>query len=124
MPTLGHAFDASGRPLTTGPIMSGARIASTTGLLRPPGTAGFPWTMTDHVESAVAERMRRPGAPREVTLVLNNQPCVRRKYGCAFVLHHLIPSGSRLNVYVKDPGRPQGLRFHHSYLGTGKAIAP
>jgi hypothetical protein len=85
---------------------------------------GWPWTLTDHVESAVAARMREPGAAREVTLVLNNAPCDRGRYGCEYVVAHLIPAGSRLSVYLKDPSAPGGVRHHRTYEGTGRMMEP
>jgi hypothetical protein len=69
---------------------------------------GLPWTVTDHVEPAVAARMRQPGAPSTVTLVVNRQPCARGRYGCENIITHLLPEGARLTVYVKDPAAPQG----------------
>jgi hypothetical protein len=68
--------------------------------------------------------MREPDGPREVTLVLNNPPCARGRFGCDNILRDIIPTGSHLRVYVKDTSQVDGLRFHGSYVGTGRAIAP
>ena len=89
-----------------------------------PGLKGFPWTLTDHVEARVAARMREPDGPREVTLVINNLPCDRGRFGCEALLRHIIPDGSRITVYVTDPNHADGVRLHRVYQGTGKAVAP
>jgi hypothetical protein len=122
-PTRGFAFDSDGLDLY-GDLVSGHNLASTAGLRLIAGMRGWPWTLTDHVESAVATRMREPGAAREVTLVLNNAPCDRGRYGCEYIVAHLIPSGSRLSVYLKDPSAPGGVRYHRTYHGTGRMMEP
>jgi SCP1.201-like deaminase len=68
--------------------------------------------------------MRQPDAPRDVTLVVNNEPCVDDPYGCDRLLRHIIPAGSRLTVYVRDTNAPGGVRLFRRYDGTGKGIAP
>nr|WP_080643366.1 DddA-like double-stranded DNA deaminase toxin [Salinispora arenicola] len=83
---------------------------------------GFPWTLTDHVESRAAQQMRRPGAPREVSLVVNKEPCTDDPYGCDRILRHIIPAGSRLTIYVQDPEAPAGVRTVGQYEGTGRGI--
>jgi len=122
-PTHGQAFDSIGTPLSAEPWRSGHNIASTSDLRPIPGLKGFPWTLTDHVESRVAQEMRRPGAAREVSLVVNKEPCTDDPYGCDRVLRHIIPAGSRLTVYVRDPDAPDGVRLVGEYEGTGKGIA-
>jgi hypothetical protein len=120
-PTRGLAFAADGSPLF-GLLVSGRNVASTD-LLRPvTGSKGWPWTFTDHVESAVAGRMRQPGGPREVTLVVNKTPCGDDPYGCDRILRDVLPAPSRLTVYVKDPTCPDGVRYHDTYEGTGRAV--
>jgi hypothetical protein len=79
--------------------------------------------LTDHAEAHVAQDMRRPDASRDVTLVVNNEPCVDDPYGCDRLLRHVIPAGSQLTVYVRDPGAPGGVRLFRRYEGTGKGIA-
>jgi hypothetical protein len=124
-PTHGLAFDtATGTPLSEQPYRSGRNIAGTADLRPLPGLRGFPWTLTDHVESVVAQHMRRPGAPRDVTLVVNNEPCTDDPYGCDRVLRHIIPAGSRLTIHVMDSEHPDGVRLFRRYDGTGKGIAP
>jgi hypothetical protein len=109
--------------LSAQPWRSGRNIASTSDLRPIPGLKGFPWTLTDHVEARTAQEMRRPGAPREVILVVNNEPCIDDPYGCDRVLRHIIPAESRLMVYVRDPDAPDGVRLFREYEGTGKGIA-
>jgi hypothetical protein len=46
----------------------------------------------------VAAIMRRPGAPREMTLYVNNKPCQRR-LGCDRTLKYQLPPGATLTVY-------------------------
>ncbi len=121
-PTHGQAFDSTGRPLSAEPWRSGRNIASTSDLRPIPGLKGFPWTLTDHVESRAAQQMRRPGAPREVSLVVNKEPCTDDPYGCDRILRHIIPAGSRLTIYVQDPNAPAGVRTVGQYEGTGKGI--
>ncbi|GAA3598590.1 hypothetical protein GCM10022235_82990 [Kribbella ginsengisoli] len=58
--------------------------------------------------------MRRPGAPREATLYLNNQPC-GGPGGCDATLESQLPDGSQLTVYW-----PGG---HKVYRGNGKGMA-
>lgn len=123
-PTHGWAFNTHGRPLSAEPWSSGRNVASTDGLRPLPGTNGWPWTLTDHVESKVAETMRQPDAPREVILVINNDPCIDSPYGCDRLVRHLIPAGSRLTVYVRDSQTPNGARLFKVYDGTGKGIKP
>lgn len=121
-PTSGLAFDDQGRPLSDQPFTSGRNVASTKDLRPLPGLKGWPWTLTDHVESVVAERMRRPGAPRNIDLVVNKSPCTDDPYGCDRVLRHIIPEGSRLTVYVVDPTARDGVTLYRAYVGTGKGI--
>lgn len=63
-------------------------------------------------------------APREVILVINNDPCIDSPYGCDRLVRHLIPAGSRLTVYVRDSQTPNGARLFKVYDGTGKGIKP
>lgn len=67
--------------------------------------------------------MRQPGAPTDVILVVNNEPCTDDPYGCDRVLRHIIPAGSRLTIYIKDATAPNGARLYRHYDGTGKGIA-
>ncbi|GGM25340.1 DddA-like double-stranded DNA deaminase toxin [Micromonospora yangpuensis] len=113
-----YAYDSNHQHLTDEPFTSG-RIASAAHGLRPVRGGGHPVTVTDHVEGHVAARMRTPNGPREVTLVINKTPCDDRPFGCDRLLPHLIPTGSRLTVYVVEADGP---RFHRTYQGTGKAI--
>ncbi|GIJ51379.1 hypothetical protein Val02_82650 [Virgisporangium aliadipatigenens] len=122
-PTSGLAFDVSGRALSAQPWSSGRNVASTSGLRPLPGPKGFPWTLTDHLEAIVAQEMRKPNAPREVVLVSNNEPCVGDPYGCDRVARHIIPQGSRLTIYIRDPETTAGVRLLGTYEGTGKEIA-
>ncbi|GAA0909297.1 hypothetical protein Vau01_105920 [Virgisporangium aurantiacum] len=124
-PTHGLAFDTTtGTPLTDQPYRSGHNIASTADLRPLPALKGFPWTLTDHIEARVAQEMRQSGAPRDVSLVLNNEPCTDDPYGCDRMLRHVIPAGSRLTIYVTDPDAPGGARLFRRYDGTGKGIKP
>jgi hypothetical protein len=122
-PTHGIAFTHDGRPLSAQPLRSGKNVASTSGLRPLPGKNGWPWPMTDHVEPIVAAQMRRPNAPTAVSLVLNKQPCTDDPYSCDQMLRHLIPAGSVLMVYVRDPRAPEGVTPFRAYHGTGKGVA-
>lgn len=121
-PTRGIAFDDAGRTLTPRGIVSGKNIASTQDLKPLPGMAGWPWTLTDHVESAVAADMRKPHAPQRVTLVLNNPPCEQGRFACRRTLPQILPRGSALTIYVTDPDSSDGVRFYGTYEGTGRAL--
>ena len=123
-PTQGYAYTADGKPLTAEPLRSGRNVAPTAGLRPIPGVRGWPYTLTDHVESIVAATMRAPGGPTDVRLVLNNPPCNYDYLSCNRLLRHIIPAGSRLTIYVKDSTDPAGARQHRIYHGTGKGIAP
>lgn len=68
--------------------------------------------------------MRKPDAPREVTLVVNKEPCRDDPYGCDRILRHVIPAGSRLTVYVRNPHTSDGVTVFKVYEGTGKGIKP
>ncbi len=124
-PTHGWAFDSAGNALSAAPWSSGIDVASTAGLRQLPDVpkGHFPYTFTDHVEGRVAEAMRRPGAPREVSVVLSNEPCSKYRYSCERILPHILPPDSRLRVFVKDSGAPDGVRWYRDYDGTGKGIA-
>lgn len=89
-----------------------------------PVCADGPYTLTDHVESIVAARMRAPGGPTDVGLVLNNAPCDYDYLSCNRILRHIIPDGARITVYVKDANEPSGARKLKTYHGTGKGTAP
>ncbi|MGW0433690.1 DddA-like double-stranded DNA deaminase toxin [Micromonospora sp. NPDC003197] len=115
----GYAFDSDRRHLNNEPFSSGRLKAAAHGL-RPVRGGGHPVTVTDHVEGHVAARLRAENGPRDVTLVINKAPCDDRPFGCNQLLPHVIPSGTRLTVYVVDAS---GLRLHRIYEGTGKGIA-
>ena len=68
----------------------------------------------------VAARMRHPDGPREVTLVLNNEPD-DDPLGCDRMLPSILRRGSRLTVWVVDADGP---RFFKTYVGTGEGVAP
>lgn len=58
----------------------------------------------EHAEGHAAALMRRPGAPREATLYLNNEPCGKtepphRPDGCHHTLEDQLPPGAKLTVY-------------------------
>lgn len=56
----------------------------------------------EHAEGHAAAIMRRPGAPKEATLYLNNKPCGfdgERRRGCHQTLEYQLPVGSKLTVY-------------------------
>jgi hypothetical protein len=76
----------------------------------------------DHVEAQAAAILRRPGAAREASLVLNNPPCDKegRPLVCEKLLPHILPSGTRLTVYLSDGTET---RPYKTYVGTGEDIA-
>jgi hypothetical protein len=114
--TVGYAYDAERRRLDDDRFVSGRQRAGNAGL-KPP------WRhlaiATDHVEGHVAARMREPGGPREVTLVINNEPC-DDPLGCDKFLPMLMPRGSRLDVWVVGEDGP---RLFKTYRGTGEGVA-
>jgi len=52
--------------------------------------------------------------------VVNKEPCTDDPYGCDRVLRHIIPAGSRLMVYVRDPNTPDGVRPVGEYGEPGR----
>jgi hypothetical protein len=99
-------------------IRAGSRPAAGTGLRRKAAGA----VVMDHVEAQAAAVLRRPGAAREANLVINNPPCDKagRPLVCEKLLPHILPAGSRLNVYLSDG---TSTRFYKTYEGTGEEIA-
>jgi hypothetical protein len=126
-PTHGLLFDASGTPIT------GTPLTQSEGHLRSGGAPGArdglrpDWhplaqVTREHVEAHAAALLRKPGAPREATLVVNKPTCVSRgEYvGCDEVLPGMLPRDSRLTVYVSDGATTKPLNV---YTGTGEGIA-
>jgi hypothetical protein len=76
----------------------------------------------DHVEAQAAAIPRRPGAPAEAMVVLNQAPCDDgvKPLVCERVLPKILPDGARLAVFVTDG---QQTRPHRVYVGTGEGIA-
>lgn len=77
------------------------------------------FVVRDHAEGHVAAVMRRPDGPKEVTVVINNEPCPGPQ-GCDATLPHIIPRGTRMNVFLKQNGQ---VMPYATYEGTGKGIA-
>lgn len=77
------------------------------------------FVVRDHAEGHVAAVMRRPDGPREVTVVVNNEPCSGPR-GCDATLPDVIPEGATINVYVKGNGQTSA---YAAYRGTGEGIA-
>jgi hypothetical protein len=98
---------------------SGSSPAGTTSHPRPDCAGstdcqGLSWTPTDHAEAAVAARMRSRAGPREVTLVLNNSPCTRHRFGCDNILR----------VQRRRTRRHAGRNRHSRYAGVGRHHPP
>lgn len=126
-PTHGRLFSAEGVELADsapaaprGHLRSGAAAGAREGLRSDWYRAAQ--VIREHVESHAAAILRRPGAPREAVLVVNNEPCrtFERYVGCEEVLPGLLPVGSRLVVFVTDGRRT---RLFAVYDGTGEGIA-
>lgn len=86
---------------------------------------GPPVTFYDHVESKAAAHLRRTGAA-EADLAIDNTVCGTndrdRSYSwtCDRVLPAILPSGSRLRLWVtRDGGHTW---WHRTYTGTGERI--
>jgi len=99
--TYGIALDQAGHPIWTDangdPNIQSGRVgpgAGAPGLRR---DAPVRWHQTksaiEHVEGHVAAVMRRPDAPRRVSLLLTRPPCPERPYGCRHMLLALLPRG-------------------------------
>jgi hypothetical protein len=86
--------------------------------LRPPLAQAI---VMDHAEAQAAAVLRRPGAPQEAMLVLNNAPCDDpvRPLVCEKVLAKIIPTGTRLTVFLTDGDRTW---LHKLYVGTAEGI--
>jgi hypothetical protein len=116
---VAYAVHSNGQQFSDVPFTSGRVPAAAHGLRQLRG-GGLPVTVTDHVEGHIAAHMRAPNGPRDVTVVINKVPCDDRPFGCHRILPDILPTGSRLTVYVVDAA---GVRYHHTYQGTGRAIA-
>ncbi len=134
------AVQATGRSLpvragradqTTG-VFNGERITSGKDLasvadLRAPPEGGWPDTLTRHVESHVAARMRRQRLT-EGDVVLNNITCGNRGFDndwpmcCDRLLPSVLPADTRLTVWATPDGGQTW--WTKTYIGTGERIAP
>lgn len=110
------AADPEGR-IQSRQIRDGNMPAAGKGLKSPSSHA----SVMDHVEAQVAAIMRRPGAPKEVLLVINNEPCDRpgRPLTCEKILRGILPADARLKVYLSDGHRTH---LYGVYIGTGEKI--
>ncbi|GIL32039.1 DddA-like double-stranded DNA deaminase toxin [Actinocatenispora comari] len=121
--TTGLAYDTAGRPLSTGPIVSGRSGPGRGAPYLRRDDPAIRWhlmqAVVEHVEGHMAALMRQPGAPREVVLVINNVPC-RGPRGCRTLLPGVIPARTRLTVFVTDHGQT---RYYATYVGHGRGIA-
>lgn len=117
--TVAYAFNTDHPGFGQKRFVSGRNSAGTEGLRPVRGGKGYPVTVTDHVEGHVASEMRRPEGPKAVTLVINNEPCKARPFGCHWLLPDILPAGARLTVYVVGPDGP---RYHNTYVGTGRGV--
>ncbi|MEU6247146.1 DddA-like double-stranded DNA deaminase toxin [Glycomyces sp. NPDC047010] len=72
----------------------------------------------DHVEARIAGEIRAGGS-RDVTMVINKEPC-GGEAGCDAILPAILPEGARLTVYVGDSS---GVRFYKTYNGNGTAVS-
>ncbi|BCJ65719.1 DddA-like double-stranded DNA deaminase toxin [Polymorphospora rubra] len=86
--------------------------------LRPPLAQAV---VMDHAEAQAGAVLRRPGAPTDATLVINNAPCddPNLPLVCEKILAEILPAGSRLTVYLTDSDRTW---LHRVYTGTGEGI--
>lgn len=86
---------------------------------------GPPVTFYDHVESKAAAHLRRTGAT-EADLAIDNTVCGTndrdRSYPwtCDRILPAILPSGSRLRLWVTRDGGHSW--WHRTYTGTGERI--
>lgn len=82
-----------------------------------------PWhrylSVTTHVEGHAAALLRRPGAPRQVTLVVSKDPC-GNDYGCAAVIPDVLPRGARVSVFVANEDRT--VKRIVPFIGNGKGL--
>ncbi|GIG67328.1 DddA-like double-stranded DNA deaminase toxin [Phytomonospora endophytica] len=80
--------------------------------------------MFNHAEGHAAAMLRKPGAPKEAILVINNEPCVgrgrMRGKGCDDMLEGAMPAGTKLAVYLNTDG--QQTTLYKVYTGTGEGI--
>lgn len=95
--------------------------------LRPVTSHGWPDTLTRHMESHVAARMRREGIA-EGEVVSNNIVCGNRGYDnnwpmtCENYLPSILPRDARLTVWATPDGGATW--WTKTYIGTGEGIRP
>ena len=77
------------------------------------------WVVTDHIEGKLGARMRQQDGPRDVTLIINKDPCPG-PMGCDSTMPGVIPEGSTVTIYVRAA---DGVRHFGTYRGTGEGIA-
>ena len=120
--TVGAAFDAVGRPLTSGDIVSGQEldpgIPPTDTRLRRDGKWHLLESTQTHVEGKVAAKMRQEGV-RQASVVVTRPPCPGPD-GCRVRLGQILPRGSVLSVYVA--GEDGTVRHFGTFTGTGEAV--
>jgi hypothetical protein len=79
-------------------------------------------TIMDHVESQAAWILRKPNAPKNARLVLNNSPCddPDRPFVCRKFLASIIPGETTIVIYVTN-----GTQTWHELTihGTGEEIS-
>src|SRR5882757_3680669 len=67
--------------------------------------AKVPFVVASHAEMKVAAQLRaefeRTGRPQHATVVLNSEPCPRKK-GCAALLPVMLPEGCSLTVHAPN----------------------
>ena len=123
--TVGMITDPAGRALRDDRIISGsdgpgwAPAGQPSPGLRPDYPPSRWESAKRHVEGHTAALMRQPDGPRDVVLVVSKEPC-GPPWGCDVILARILPSGSRLSVYVAERGQPA--RFYKTYDGTGRGV--
>ena len=129
-PTSGWLRDADGNPVGD----DGAGLLNSRGMLRSGRVRGArddirpDWhpnqrSIDTDVEGHAAAILRRPGAPKQANLVVNNKPCETSLpfRGCDELLPGMLPAGTLLTVFVKSDGVTRPYKI---YRGTGEGIAP
>ncbi|WP_412540168.1 DddA-like double-stranded DNA deaminase toxin [Longispora sp. K20-0274] len=74
-----------------------------------------------HMAALIRERALATGEQVHATAVLTKRPCPG-PMGCHENLHLMLPFGSTLTVYVREPNG--ALRQVKTYVGTGLGVKP